>query len=199
MKHKFDDCLFDPTQMTGKKRVQEVYPELLPYKEYFDCTVMDWQVGVCLTDIGSPFIKIKDHKQRLDAIFEFFNFNRLKGDTAVAYERALEYRPCGIIDVCTFMIEYQNNHDFAAWWIKNKSYYDLMNAIAKPMGEDESEDRYWDRQFKNQDRASKIALELKTLETNLFGSAAMKSAAARSKQRLERNYAEKYSMKNQVE
>lgn len=197
MKYSFENCLFDPTVIVGKKKVQEIYPELLPYKEYEDCTNEDWKIGICLTDLGSPFVKIKDHKQRLDAVFDFFGIDRTKSEE---YKKVLLYKNCGIIDVCTFMLEYQNNHDFASWWIKNKSYYNLLRVIERPIVEgQENEDKYWERKFKNEDRASKVAQELKELETNLFGSAAMKSAIARSKQKLERNYNEKYADKNQVE
>ena len=192
----FSTCLFDPSKIAASKKVQELYPELLPYKEYLEIPKEDWVVGICLTDLGSPFVKIKDHKQKMEAIFDHFKYSRSKGDSAVSFARASEYRPCGIMDVCSFMIEYQNNHDFAAWFVKNQSYYELMKAIMKPMLENDSEDKYWDRKFKNQERAAKIAQELKEIETSLFGSAAMKTAAARSKKKLVMNYAEKYAMPN---
>lgn len=199
MEYKFDNCLFDPTKIEKKKKVQETYPELLPYKEYHNCKNTDWQIGMCITDLSSPFIKIKDHKQRVDAVFDYFGFDKHKGDMSEDYSNIIGYKACGIIDVCTFMLEYQNNHDFAAWWIKNKSYYSLLEQISKPMQEGDREDNYWDRKFKNEDRASRLVGELKTLEANLFGSSAMKGAVARSKQKLERNYAEKYAVKNQTE
>lgn len=194
----FSKCLFDPTRLTKAKKVQDVFPELLPYKDISDI-VFDWQVGICLTDLGSPFIKIKDHKQKLDAIYDYFGFDRIKGKLSDEYDLAVKYRPCGIMDVCTFMIEYQNNYDFAAWFTLNQSYFELMQVIRTPKKEDDDEGRYWDRRSKNQERSAAIAEKLKDYEVNLFGSAAMKTAAARSKKIKIQNYNEKYSQENQVE
>src|SRR5690606_15658098 len=145
----FSKCLFDPTKFSKDKKVQDVYPELLPYRDVSD-SVLAWQVGVCLTDLGNPFIRIKDHKQKLDAIFSHFGFSRLKGDSALEYNKALEYRQCDIIDVCTFMIEYQNNYDFAAWFTKQESYFQLMKRVMVPLRDDDNENQYWSEKFKNQ-------------------------------------------------
>lgn len=194
----FSKCLFDPTKFSKDKKVQDVYPELLPYTD-IPQSVLAWQVGICLTDIGNPFIKIKDHKQKLDAIFSHFGYSRIKGDSALEYNKALEYRPCDIIDVCVFMIEHQNNYDFAAWWTKQESYWQLAKRVIVPLRENENENQYWSEKIKNQERMAKIAMELKEIETELFGSVAMKTAAARAKKRKKVNYNEKYADENQVE
>lgn len=194
----FTKCIFDPTLLGVKKKVQEIFPELSAYKDIPE-THIDWQIGICLTDLESPFLKIKDHRQKLDAIYDFFKLNRIKGKDADLYQLVVAYRPCGVMDVCTFMIEYQNHYDFSQWFTKNQSFFELEAVIRKPYREaDNNENTYWDRKFKNQERSAKIAAELKDLEVSLFGSVAMKTAAARSK-RLKMNYNEKFAEENQVE
>lgn len=195
--YNFSDCKFDPTKFGGKKKVQDIYPELLPYTELHGISDIDWKLGICLSDIGSPFLRIKDEVQRLREMFNFFGLD-IKKDVK-KYESILSYEQSDIMDVCAFILEYLNNNEFSKWW----SYQQMLNKMLKrvniPMRSDEDEAKYYDQKFKlikNIDEISKI---VKEIDTELFGTAAMKAAVYRSKKKLKRNYAEKYADENQVE
>lgn len=199
-KKNYDNLLFDVTKFGGKVRIQDAYPELLPYKEVSHVTDTEWKVAILMVDLGSDFVRIKDPKQKIDSIFKEIEIEK-KGDYLKIHTDSISQNQSGVIDACTFLIEYQNNHEFTAWYEANKLYYELMRVISSPLDpKSDTYDKDFDRKVVLQEKAAKMQEALRKYETNLFGTAAMKSAAAmRSKKRLIINWNEKYAVENQVE
>lgn len=196
----FENLLFDVTKFGGKVSIQKAYPELSAYKEIDHISSDEWKVAILMVDVGSDFVKIKDPKQKTDGIFNVLKFDKF-GPHQELYYDAVDQRQSGVIDACTFLIEYQNNHEFSAWYKLNKLYYELLRVIDAPLDpEDDNYDKDFDRKLKYQDKLSSMQLKLKTYETNLFGTSAMKAAAAfRSKKKMIVNWNEQFAQDNQVE
>lgn len=197
----FDDLYFDVSKFGDKKPIDKVYPELSAYKEDIkNINWKEWKVAVLIIDIGSPFVKIKDPVQKINSVFEELGFDREKKDEVI-YKDYIEQRQSGIIDACSFLIEYFNNHKFAAWYEMNKTYYELNRAISKKL--DPTSDRYdkdLDRKINLQAKADIMINSLTKYEVDLFGSASMKADAVyKSKKRRKMNWNEKYADDNQVE
>lgn len=197
----FEDLYFDVSKFGDKKPIIKVYPELLAYNEDVgNVHWKEWKVAILITDVGSPFVKIKDPKQKLDGIFEELKFDSEKTDSKI-YNDFLNQNQSGVVDACSFLIEYFNNHKFAAWYELNKTYYELNRAISKKL--DPLSDRYdkeLDRKITLQGKADAMIDSLARYEVDLFGSASMKADAAyKSKKRRKMNWNEKYAVDNQVE
>lgn len=198
-KKNFDNLIFDVTKFGGKVTIQEAFPELLPYKEVSHISSNEWKIAIFMVDLGSDYVRIKDPQQKMNAIFREVGIDKNKNEKL--YNDAVSQKQCGIVDACTFLIEYQNNHEFTAWYEANKLYYELMRVIASPLDpESPSYDKDFDRKVSLQDKAKKMQEDLRKYETNLFGTASMKAAAAmRSKKRTIVNWNEKFAVENQVE
>lgn len=190
---------FDITEFGGKKKIQDAYPELLAYSEYSKVKVNEWKVAILLTDMASPFIKIKDHNHKIDEIFRYLKIDKTRGSGKNIYDSAYNYSPSGVMDACSFLLMYQNNHDFANWFEQNIIYYNLLKRLREPLKEGENEDSYYKTKFGYSDQIDKLATRLKKLELDLFATSEMKAAAFRSQLTLRKNYAEKYAVEGQVE
>lgn len=195
--YNFSECKFDITKFGGRQKIQDVYPELLPYKELYEISEVDWKIGICLSDIGSPFLKIKDISQRAREIFEFLGLTikkeRKKFDSVVNYDQG------DIMMICLFMIEYLNNNKFSQWWKYQERFQSMMNRLNRPIRKDEDEDKYDIAQTKLQKSIEELSKSIEKYDVELFGTAAMKAAVFREKLSLIRNYAEKHAVENQVE
>lgn len=195
-----ENLLFDVTKFGGKVSIQDAYPELLPYKDYCKITSTEWKVAILMVDVGSDFVKIKDPRQKMDSIFKELNIDK-NNKYLETYHDAIQYRQGNLMDACSFIIEYQNNHEFSAWYEQNKLYYELLRVISTPLDETkDSYDKDFDRKITLQGKLESMQAKLKQYETNLFGTVAMKAAAAyRSKKKMMVNWNEKFADENQVE
>jgi len=197
MATKNSELQFDIEKFGGEVKIYDAYPELLPYKQYHHISDKEWKIAILMVDIGSSYSKVKDQSQKMESIFEHLNLDKHKD--AKIFQDCIKYAAGDVMDACSFLIEYQNNHKFAAWYEMNKLYYQLMAMIRRPARENEDEERLIDKKTDLQYKATKMMAELEKLETDLFGTAAMKAAAFRSKRKMEINWNEKYAQDNQVE
>lgn len=192
-----EDLYFDVNKFGGKKTIQVSYPELLPYKEISDIKTDEWKVAVLYTDIGSPFVKIKDPLQKTEEIFDALSLDR-KGKNKELFNDIVQQKLSGVTKACVFLVEYQNNHEFAAWFSLNKLYYKFIKQLDKPL-DDEDDINELTKRLNIQKKLSEIQESLKKYETNLFGTAAMKADTAyKSKKRI-LNWNEKFADENQIE
>lgn len=194
-----EDLYFDVNKFGGKKNIQSSYPELLPYKEVSDIKPDEWKVAILYTDIGSPFVKIKDPLQKTEEIFDALGLDR-KSKHKQLFNDIVQQRISGVTTACTFLIEYQNNHEFASWFSLNKLYYKFIKQLDKPMTEEQEEDLKELKKRKDiQKDLDEMQVSLKKYETNLFGTAAMKADTAYKAKKRILNWNEKFAVENQVE
>lgn len=196
----YNNLLFDISKFGSGKSIMDAYPELFAYKEMLEVKEEEWKVAILMVDLGSPFVRIKDPKLKLESIYDALGYDK----TGVTYDiffDAINYRSSGVIDACTFLIEYQNNHEFSAWMELNKLFYDILRLISTPLDpESENYEKDIDTNIRRTKSLDDLQEKLRKYEANLFGSVAMKSAAAfRSKKKLTINWNEKYAVENQVE
>lgn len=198
MSAKFDtsECYFDPAKFGGAKKIDSVYPETSVYPEFKKGREAEIKIAILLSDFKSPFLKIKDHKQRVESIFSFL---KVKTDV-VANRKMLEdvvaFKSGSIFSICAAYIEIQNNDEFAYWWNLNQLYYSLMAEMGRPREEGTSVVNDVKMKLSIQKQADEIKQTLADCATNLFGTAEMKMAVARAKLDKEktRTYAEKYAI-----
>lgn len=197
----FENLYFDVTKFGGSTKIQDAYPELLPYKEVSKVSTEEWKVAILVTDVGSDFVKIKDPIQKIDEIFKTLGLDKKNKKNASIHKDFISQKNSNVITACTFLIEYHNNHEFAAWYGLNKLYYEVRRVIDEPLDPKSTNyDKDLDRKTKLQNSADGMLEKLKRYETDLFGSAAMKADAAyKSKRQMKTNWNEKYAQDNQVE
>jgi len=200
-KQNSENLLFDINKFGGKVSISDAYPELLPYTDVCNISSEVWKVAILMVDVGSDYIRIKDPKQKTDSIFQELGFDPKSPKYSSLYHDALQQRQSDLIDVCSFIIEYINNHEFGAWYELNKLYYELLRKVAVKLDpESDTYDSDFDKKLKYEERLSNMQKKLSTYEVNLFGTASMKAAVMyRSSKKKKMNWNEKYADENQVE
>jgi len=190
----FSKCMYDISTL-APGGLLKTYPELNAYEEFVNTTRdEEIKIAICLCDINSPFLKIKDFRQKLTAIFEYLSLK-----DKVLFEEMFTYTNETITSICSVYMQMQNNHDFTYWWNTNQLYYSLMNEMGKPRGKEEDVTRYVDRKLKIQKQAEPIKNDLLNIEANLFSDSKMKMAIAKSKLTVIRTYAEMFAESNGTE
>lgn len=195
----FSKCMYDPSN-TAHGDMLSLFPELSVYEE-FQAAERDEEIKIVimLADAESPFMKVKDTKQKVVGIFEYLELDISDERNSELFESVISYTNERIYPMCGVYLQMQNNHNFTYWWNTNQLYYALMNEMGKPRGKDEKAIDYVNRNLKIQKQAEPIKNDLLSIEATLFSDSKMKAAIAKSKLRLTRTYPEMYAEENQVE
>lgn len=194
MSMKFDtsECYFNPSRFGGDTKIQDVYPESSAYTEFLS-PEEDIKIAILLSDFKSPFLKIKDHKQKVQMIFKFLGINTKTGRYKKVLEDIEDFRDRSIYPLCAIYIQIQNNEEFSYWWNLSQLYYELMAEMGRPREQGESLDRNVNMKLKIQKQADEIKETLSDCSVNLFGTSEMKMAVARAKLEKTRTYPEMHA------
>lgn len=190
-------CLFDPGKFGGGKRIQDIYPETSAYEEFNIDDQSLIKVAILLSDFNSPFHKIKDFKQLVVSVFNFLGIN--DDSHKEILESIQSIRENDVFEICSVVMQLQNNHEFAYWWNLNQMYYSLMYDMGRPRKKGEASLNDVSKKLAIQKQADQILQDLKEKEADLFGTPEMKMAIAKSKLNKIRTYAEMYAEENSVE
>lgn len=194
MIYDFSECLFDLAAVPKNKTVLQHYAELETYTEIKSASDLDVRVAFALSDINSPFLKIRDAAQRIKAVMEWCGCK----DREYA-DKLLGWKHEGVGAIAATYLFMQNNHDFTLWWNMNQLFYALMNEMGKPMKKDEDVDDYVKRKLSIQKQSNGIKADLQKIESELFSDSKMKMAIVKQKLSKTRTYAEMFADDNQVE
>lgn len=196
----FSKLVYDISKIPTGESVIDFFPELGAYTEFESAKDdNEIKIAILLSDFESPFIKIKDIKQKSLAIFKYLNIELNSKVNKDLFEKVLNYQHERIFGICGSYLQIQNNHDFTHWWNLNQLYYSLMIEMGKPRETNEDVSRYVDRKLKIQKQSEPIKNDLLKVEAELFSDSKMKMAIAKSKITQIRTSAEKNAQINQVE
>lgn len=169
-------CYIDITRVPNRTRVIEFFIELAAYPEFRDISDEEIRIAFLISDIESPFIKIKEPTMRLTALFEFLDIGLKTLPKKELFKQVLDYKHDRIFKACSRVIQLINNHDYAIWWTLNMAFYDLQKESSTPKGTNEDTSKYVATKTAITQQMSKISEQLKTLEARLFGDVKMKQA-----------------------
>lgn len=173
--YNFDNCLIDISKVSGGVKMIDYYPELSAYPEFVNVNNdNEIKIAIAISDIGSPFIKIKEPTMRLKALFEYLGIDLRSKEDQDFFDRVLNYTDDKVFPACSRYIQMINNHDFASWWGLNISFYHLQRESIKPMAVDADPIKYSNNMESLTTRMDKIAEKLKTYEARLFSDTQMK-------------------------
>lgn len=172
--HDFSKCLYDITVVPNKTTVIEFYSELASYQEFNAINDIEMRIAICISDIESPFIKIKEPRIRLNTIFEFLGINLNELYNQELYSEVLNYSNEKIISACCRLIQQINNHDYSIWWTLNLSFYDLQKESAKPKDDSDTTKNYVSTKIAITTEMNRIGEKLKDLEARLFSDTKLK-------------------------
>lgn len=135
MTAKFDlsNCLVDFTLCPKGVKLTEHFPELTAFEEFTNVlNDNELRIAFAISDLNSPFLKIKEVDIRIKSLFEFLDIGLKTQANRELFDQVVTYRHKRIIDACCRHIQRQNNHVYASWWTLNIAFYDLQREAAMP-------------------------------------------------------------------
>lgn len=187
------NCLIDFTTCSPGVKLIDQFPELSAFPEFRDASDQEIRIGIALADINSPFLKIKDVKMRITALFEFLEIG-IKTLTNQELFREVElYKHKRIIPAACRYIQLQNNHDYASWWSLNMAFYELQRESTEPRKESEDRKKYVREKAEISTEMDRISAKLKQYEASLFKDVRMKQAAVEAELQKIYTYPEKHA------
>ena len=198
IEYDFSKCMYDISVAEGK--LLKVFPEFNAYEEFVAAqNDNEIKISICLSDAESPFLKIKDYRQKTVAIFDYLGIDPKEAKNKSLFDGIVSYTHQRIYAICSIYLQMQNEHDFTYWWNMNQLYYSLMNEMSKPRLKSEDINKYVSRKLAIQKQAEPIKNDLLNVESNIFSDSKMKAAIAKAKLKSVRTYAEMYSAVNKGE
>lgn len=170
-------CLVDFTSAPAGVKLTDHFPELSAFEEFVN-TVDDNEirVAIAISDIESPFLKIKENEMRLKALFDFLGIGLKTMKNREFFDEVLNYRHKRVIAACCRHIQRQNNHAFASWWSLNMAFYDLQKESTKPRDKDQDVLKYVNGKAMLAKEMDAIASKLADYEARIFRDTKMKQA-----------------------
>jgi hypothetical protein len=174
----------------------DFYPELSAYPEFVNVhNDNEIKIAIAISDMQSPFLKIKDPRMRINAIFEYLDIGLKSTLNQEFFERVLNYTDKYVFPACGRYLQMLNNHDFAAWWSLNIAYYGLVQESIKPMKEGGDAKKHAMEAAALSNQMDTMATKLKTYESRLFPDAKMKQKIVDENLKKIEFYPEKYAEK----
>lgn len=175
------NCLIDFTSCPKGVKLVEHFPELSAFEEFTNTfNDNEIRIAIAISDLNSPFLKIKEPDIRIKALFEFLDIGLKTKSNQELFEQVIQYKHSRIIDACCRHIQRQNNHVYASWWTLNIAFYDLQREAAIPRtsgtGGKDAITAAKDKSFFAQEM-DKIASKLAEYEPRIFKDTKLKQAA----------------------
>lgn len=169
--------LIDFTVVPDRVRLIEHFPELSAYPEFVNVhNDNEIKIAILISDIESPFRKIRDPHMRLKALFEFLDIGLVTGAMKDFYDDVLNYRQPEVMAAACRYIQMLNNHDYSIWWTLNLSFYDLQKESVIQRKVDENVKSYVAAKVAITKEMDLIGEKLKTYEARIFGDVKLKQA-----------------------
>lgn len=192
--YNFENCLIDISKVSGKVRMIDFYPELSAYPEFVNVhNDNEIKIAIAISDMQSPFLKIKDPTMRIKSLFEYLDIGLKTKMNQEFFDRVLNYTDPVVFPACGRYIQMLNNHDFAAWWSLNIAYYGLVQESIKPMKADGDARKHATEAAALSNQMDAMATKLKTYELRLFSDARMKQKVVDEQLKKISFFPEKYS------
>lgn len=166
--------LIDFSLAAAGEKVLDHFPELSAFPEFVNAFDNEVKIGILISDIESPFLKIKDNESRLKAIFEFLDIGLMTVKNKEFFNEILNYKHGRVIDVCCRYIQMQNNHDFASWWSLNIAFYELQKLSVETRKAGEDITKFVKGKTEISKDMDRISTMLKDYEARLFKDSKLK-------------------------
>jgi hypothetical protein len=164
------------------------FPELEPFKEFHVADDNRVKIAICLGDVDSPFVRIRDRNSMVKAVFEFIGL-----EDKELLDKVILYKD----DLTSFAwlryLSIINETRFTNWQIVRRDYEFFLLKSTEEKG-DENDIAYYKKRNEIRERIKELGKELTDIEAELFpdSKAAREAAIANARKKI-KLYAEMYS------
>ncbi len=175
------------------------FDELASFTE-FTCTKNEniIKTAILTADMESPFLKIKDRKTMIKAIFEYLGLSLEGKPTKKLYDDIVEYKDTHYLDCFGRYLMIYHDIDWTEYQSTKQTHDVLTMDSMRPREKDEELGKYVDRKDKVRKMLKATGEELRRLEAKIFPDSKAAREVAMNEAKKIKTYAERYSEENTV-
>lgn len=167
------------------------FPELEPFKEFHVADDNRVKIAICLGDVDSPFVRIRDRESMVRAIFDYIGVDHKKEEKL--FRDVIDYKDELTSFAWLRYLNILNEPQFTNWNISRKDYDFFLMKSNEEKG-DENDLQYYKKRNEIRERIKELGKEVRDIEAELFpdSKAAREAAIAQARKKI-KLYAESYS------
>jgi hypothetical protein len=180
---------------TGIKLVDH-FDELKCFSEFIETENENIiKTAILTADMESPFLKIKDRKTMIRAVFDFLHVQDTKENKQL-YEEIVVYKNTNYLNCFGRYLMIYHDIDWTEYQSTKQTHDVLTMDSMRPMETDEKLAAFVDRKDKVRKMLKATGEELRKLEAKIFPDGKAAREIALNENKKIRTYAEKYSQEN---
>ncbi len=195
MSYDLSKLYMDFSPLKEGEGIKDKFPELNGFIEFHECTDEMIKIAICLGDIDSPFVRIKDRDMMVREVFSYLGIDM---HTNVAmFERVVAYRHPKIMGAWLRYLQILHENDFTDWLLARKDYEFFIAQTEEPRPERGADMAYYKKRIEVRERVKELGQEIRRIESKLFpDSKAAREAAIIENGMKIRLFAEQYAESN---
>ncbi len=175
--------------------LREKFPELNSFNEFLECDDNMLKIAICMGDIDSPFIRIKERDMMVREIFAYLDID-VKTNLAM-FERIVQYRHPKVMGAWLRYLQILHETEFTNWLLCRKDFDFFLMQSNEPKMTKESDMLYYKRRIEIRERVQELGHEMRRIEAKLFPDSKAAREAAIIEQGMKiKLFAEMYAEEN---
>lgn len=193
--YNLDRVYLDFSKLEPGESLREKFPELNSFTEFTECTDDMIKIAICMGDIDSPFIRIKERDMMVREIFAYLNID--VHTNLAMFERIVAYRHPKVMGAWLRYLQILHETEFTNWLLCRKDFDFFLMQSSEPKMAKESDMLYYKRRVEIRERVQELGHEMRRIEAKLFpDSKAAREAAIIEQSMKIKLFAEMYSEAN---
>lgn len=154
------------------------------------------KAAILTADMESPFLKIKDRKTMIKAVFDFVGLDVSKQETNQLYNSIVDYKDPNYLNCFGRYLMIYHDIDWTEYQSTKQTHDVLTMDSMRPMEKDEDLAKFVDRKDKVRKMLKATGEELRKLEAKIFPDGKAAREIALNENKKIKTYAERYSQDN---
>lgn len=156
------------------------------------------KAAILTADMESPFLKIKDRKAMIKAVFDFLGLSLEGKPTKKLYDDIVDYKDTHYLGCFGRYLMIYHDIDWTEYQSTKQTHDVLTMDSMRPREKDENIDNFVKRRVSIQNHLKKIGEDLKKLEAKIFPDSKAAREIAMNENKKILTYAEKFAEENGV-
>lgn len=177
------------------ENIRDKFPEFNLFTEFIECTDDMLKIAALMSDVDSPFIRIKEREIMVKAIFDYLHIDTKTNQSMI--EKIVAYRHPKIMGAWLRCLQILHENEFTDWVLARKDFDFFLMQSNEPKFGKESDLNYYKKRVEIRERVSELGKEVRRIEAKLFPDSKAAREAAIIEQGMKISlWAERYAESN---
>lgn len=148
------------------ENIRDKFPEFNLFTEFIECTDDMLKIAALMSDVDSPFIRIKEREIMVKAILDYLHIDTKTNQSMI--EKIVAYRHPKIMGAWLRCLQILHENEFTDWVLARKDFDFFLMQSNEPKFEKESDLNYYKKRVEIRERVSELGKEVRRIEAKLF-------------------------------